>query len=157
MSGIRRLCVQYNIICLPFGGLNWIFNMSFCPKCVTIASLKFSSKILMVTIGTCEDTLTIVEEIGGTPALKNIENVCIVNNSVQMIRSQKRKVSSHFGSRKLKLEWTVMFFASGGSRSLNEHPTLIAWSPSRWTIGLNCTTIVAQTNGRVLRSIYLFL
>lgn len=53
---------------------------------MTIASLIFSSRILIVTIGTCEDTLTIVEEIGGTPALKNIENVCIVNNYVRMIR-----------------------------------------------------------------------
>lgn len=58
---------------------------------MTIASLIFSSKILIVTIGTCEDTLTIVEEIGGTPALKNIENVCIVNNSVQMIRITEAK------------------------------------------------------------------
>lgn len=41
---------------------------------MTIATAEFSSNILMVTIGACEDALTIVEEIGGTPALNDIGN-----------------------------------------------------------------------------------
>ena len=74
MSHARQKSDEEDAELLPFAGLSWIFRMSFWPKCVTIVCPRFSSSILMVTVGTCEDVLTIVDEIGGTPALNNTGN-----------------------------------------------------------------------------------